>query len=112
VTSPGDYLIQASYADASTPNARRADAWYDLGGSGPSGSFACFKALSFGAAPSGGKVTVTSVTTDRIEGTFDITLSSGDHLTGAFAAPRCGTTCIPGGTSCTGLTLNRTPTCP
>jgi hypothetical protein len=111
-TSTGDYLIAANDTDASAPNALRASAWYDLGGSGASGSYACFKALSFFAAPSGGKVTVTSVTADHIEGTFDITLSNGDHLTGAFTAPRCGTTCIPGGASCTGLNLNRGPTCP
>ena len=108
----GDYPIQASDADGSTPGARRADAWYEVGGSGASGTFACFRASSESAAPSGGKVTVTSVSADHIEGTFDITLSRGDHLTGSFSAPRCGTTCIPGGPSCTGLNLNRTPTCP
>ncbi len=111
-SSPGDYSIPASYTDASAPSARRAAAWYDLGGSGASGSYDCFKASSQSAAPGGGKVTVTSVTADRIEGTFDITLSRGDHLTGSFSAPRCGTTCIPGVQSCTGLNLNRTPTCP
>jgi hypothetical protein len=108
----GDYPIQASDADASAPNARRADAWYDLGGRGSSGSYDCFKASFQSASSSGGKVTLTSVAADHLEGTFDVALSGGDRLTGSFTAPRCGSTCVPGASGCTGLNLNSSPTCP
>jgi hypothetical protein len=37
-----------------------------------------------------GTVTITTSTADRIEGSFDLTFDSGDHLTGTFAAPVCG----------------------
>ncbi len=37
-----------------------------------------------------GTVTVTSVSASNIAGYFDVTMSSGDHLTGAFFANACG----------------------
>jgi hypothetical protein len=111
VSAPGEFPIAASSVDALAHGARRADAFYDLGGSGASGSLACFKAAFQGAAHGVGRVTVTAASADRVEGTFDVTLAGGDRLTGAFAAPRCGTTCVPGA-ACTGLDLNVSPTCP
>lgn len=112
VTAPGDFPIEASDADASARGARRADAWWEAGnGSAPSGSFGCFRGQSASAAPGGGHVTVTAVTPDRIEGTFDVTLEKGDHVTGSFGAARCGATCTPGA-ACVGLDLNVSLRCP
>jgi hypothetical protein len=36
-----------------------------------------------------GSVTLTEVSSTTVQGTFDFTMDSGDHLTGAFVAPVC-----------------------
>lgn len=36
-----------------------------------------------------GAVSLTRVDASVVEGTFDVTLGTGEHVTGAFAAPRC-----------------------
>ncbi len=36
-----------------------------------------------------GSVVLTSVSSDSIDGTFDVTMPNGDHLSGNFAAPVC-----------------------
>jgi hypothetical protein len=36
-----------------------------------------------------GQVTVTAASSSGIRGTFDLTFSNGEHLTGSFDAPRC-----------------------
>ena len=36
-----------------------------------------------------GSVTVTKADASELDGTFDLTMESGDHLTGSFKAPRC-----------------------
>lgn len=36
-----------------------------------------------------GSVVLTSVSSDTIGGTFDVTMANGDHLTGSFSAPVC-----------------------
>jgi hypothetical protein len=37
----------------------------------------------------GGSITLTNVTPTTIQGTFDVTMANGDHLTGSFDAPIC-----------------------
>jgi hypothetical protein len=37
-----------------------------------------------------GSVTLTGVSASLLEGTFDVTMGNGDHLTGTFSAPVCG----------------------
>jgi hypothetical protein len=47
----------------------------------------------------GGTVTLTNVSSTQVEGTFDVTFASGDHVTGHFSAGNC----MPsggGGSSC------------
>jgi hypothetical protein len=41
-----------------------------------------------------GSITFTSITADAIVGSYDVTFSSGDHLTGTFNAPTC-TSALP-----------------
>jgi hypothetical protein len=36
-----------------------------------------------------GSIVLTSVTSTEIQGTFDVTMTNGDHLTGSFDAPVC-----------------------
>ena len=36
-----------------------------------------------------GSIVLTSVTSTEIQGTFDVTMTDGDHLTGSFDAPVC-----------------------
>lgn len=46
-----------------------------------------------------GTLTFTLVTSTRVQGSFDVTMKTGDHLTGTFDAPACveATLGIPGG---------------
>lgn len=77
-----------------------AQAWYEHGGSGPSGSLDCFRSGASYSATSG-KVVVTSISSGAVSGTFDLTLTSGDHITGTFDAP-----------TCAGANLNNSLYCP
>jgi hypothetical protein len=47
----------------------------------------CHDATSIGAVS--GSVTIGQVTSTSIDGSFDVTMQSGDHLTGSFSAPTC-----------------------
>lgn len=52
---------------------------------------------SDGPSASGGSVTLTQVTSSGVVGTFDVTFTGGDHLTGSFDAPTCS---APGNGTC------------
>ena len=52
------------------------------------------------AEATGGTVTFTQVTSTMIEGSFDATFPSGDHLSGAFTAPICNASMMPGAIQC------------
>ena len=92
-TATGDYLVLSSVSDSTTPNSLRSDVYYEL--DGPD----CQK--SNGYVGTSGKVTVTSISSTQIKGTFDLSLKSGDHLTGSFDSK-----------SCPGMDFNVTPSCP
>jgi hypothetical protein len=97
-TSPGVFPVITG-SNPAPPNALSSQAWYERGGSGASGTPACFRATSYGGVS--GTVVVSSVSSSAVTGTFDVILSSGDHITGSFNAP-----------TCAGLNLNTSPTCP
>lgn len=46
----------------------------------------------------GGTITLTTVSSTTVTGTFDVTFASGDHLTGNFTAPVCSATLNTSGT--------------
>ncbi len=48
----------------------------------------------------GGTVTLTNSQADLVEGNFDLTFGSGDHLTGTFSAPQCYVKTWPWGSQC------------
>jgi hypothetical protein len=50
----------------------------------------CRSIAGFSALATSGTVTLTSVTSNGLVGTFDLTLNSGDRVTGSFNAPNCG----------------------
>jgi hypothetical protein len=87
-SQPGGYTVGTPNADVSymtqwgaTCNAYT---WATQGGSGTTSTKA-----GFFEDASGGTVTLTSVTSTMVEGSFDATFASGDHLTGTFTAPVC-----------------------
>jgi hypothetical protein len=57
---------------------------------------------SYGESATSGTVTLTNITATEIDGSFDVTFSSGDHLTGSFSAPVCSVPTSDGGTAACG----------
>jgi hypothetical protein len=49
----------------------------------------CNEVADAGASSAAGTVTLSSVSNGNYEGTFDLTLDSGDHITGSFSASNC-----------------------
>jgi hypothetical protein len=68
--SPGTYKITYPLRD---------DVWADYVGS-------CISTLE---DATGGTITLTTVDSNTVSGTFDVSFPKGDHLTGAFSAPVC-----------------------
>ncbi len=96
-TSTGEFPILSSAAAGFW-----SQAWYEHGGSGPSGSLDCFKTgTSYSYSATSGKVVVTSISSGAVSGTFDLVLTSGDHITGSFNA-----------SACAGTNLNSSLYCP
>ena len=83
---------------------------YTLGSNGLSNTFVGAEYTQYGAScatshdelGATGTITLTTVSASAVQGTFDVTMANGDHLTGSFDAPVCS---LPTGSN------NTNPTC-
>lgn len=78
ITIPGTYTVVTS----PVPAGNDVELFYQRDDA------SCVRAT--GEQASSGTVTVNEVSDGGVSGTFDVSFSSGDHLTGSFQAPRCG----------------------
>ncbi len=80
-SAPGDYAIAPGGLPAHAPNALLADVWYQANDA------SCLPATKHQALS--GKVTLTAISAAGAQGTFDVVLDTGDHVTGSFDARTC-----------------------
>ncbi len=90
---PGIYVVTPLSQNPNVAGTLRAQVWFAWYGA------SCFK--ESWASGTSGAVTVLEVSAAGIQGTFDVFLDSGDHVTGSFDAP-----------DCAGMDPNRSQTCP
>jgi len=74
--SPGDYTIGGTTGNVASWNAVVTDQM-------------CQDVLASEATGTGGTVTLTKIAGNAFSGSFDVTLDSGDHVTGTFAPAAC-----------------------
>jgi len=80
-TSPGVYTVSAS----DTPPAKAAQVEVNVLDA------TCVNDADLGAVATGGAVTLTSVNGGAFAGTFDVTLETGEHVSGSFDSDACST---------------------
>lgn len=90
--NPGTYTFTGP--DDSTPDANGNAITGSVEVNGFDGS--CARTMHLQASTTA-KSTITLTDTNARKGTFDVTLDSGDHLTGTFDAPNCDVSGVPKG---------------